>query len=156
PQSGLSTQPGRAYVVFGRDSALGETFPATIELAELDGVTGFRIEGVASRDFLGEHVAPVGDVNGDGIDDLLVAGPRSAFIVYGRDTTSGPGFPAVLELADLDGSDGLAITGAGALWGVGGAGDLNRDGASDFIIGSPHYGVPGKSYLVFGRMPDVP
>jgi hypothetical protein len=38
---------------------------------------------------------------------------------------------------------------------VGSAGDVNRDGASDFIIGWTPYGGSGKAFVALGRMPDA-
>ena len=90
---------------------------------------------------------PLGDVNGDGIGDLLLACPDRvaaalhpesyAYLIFGRTE----GFPANLDLNSLDGSDGLcpsrcraraipqAIAG-------GGAGYINHDGIPDLAIGA--------------------
>lgn len=49
----------------------------TINLASLNGLSGFRIDGVAAGDFAGYSVSDAGDVNGDGIDDLIVGAFRA-------------------------------------------------------------------------------
>lgn len=78
---------GRAYVIFGKSRG----WP--IDLRErLSG--GFRIRGVAPGSFTGQSVSDAGDVNGDGLGDLIVGAPwadrpRSqnsgwAFVVFGR------------------------------------------------------------------------
>ena len=58
---------GQAYVIFGRSS-----FPAVFSLASLDGSTGFTINGSAAGDYLGYEVDGAGDVNGDGVEDMLI------------------------------------------------------------------------------------
>jgi FG-GAP repeat len=35
-------------------------------------VNGFRIDGIAAGDYSGLSVSSAGDVNGDGIDDLII------------------------------------------------------------------------------------
>ena len=64
-----------AYVVFG--SAAG--FAASIDLASLDDATGFRLDGIADHDYTGRSVAGAGDVNGDGIDDLVIGAPGATY-----------------------------------------------------------------------------
>lgn len=46
-------------------------FPATLSLADLTPKTGFTINGADAYDQLGYSVSSVGDVNGDGIADLI-------------------------------------------------------------------------------------
>jgi len=52
-----------------------QTLPATLDLASLDGTIGFRLDGEASADQAGFAVSDAGDVNGDGVADLLVGAP---------------------------------------------------------------------------------
>ena len=49
---------------------------ASINLASLDGSTGFRLAGVGNDDYSGYSVASAGDVNGDGFADLIVGARR--------------------------------------------------------------------------------
>ncbi|MGH8615256.1 MAG: integrin alpha, partial [Gammaproteobacteria bacterium] len=71
------TRSGASYVVFGRDTAQSGDFPAQLELSSLDGTNGFHLSGAAANDFSGGAVSAAGDVNGDGLADLLI-GARGA------------------------------------------------------------------------------
>ncbi|MDO9418842.1 hypothetical protein, partial [Pararhizobium sp.] len=153
---------GSSYVVFGKTASFGPS----ISLASLNGGNGFRIDGAAAGDQSGHSVASAGDVNGDGIDDLIVsarlADPNGSsnagvsYVVFGSDD----GFPEVLNLSDLNGVNGFSISGeAQSDWSgisVSSAGDINGDGISDVLIGAmladPNgVGGAGAGYVVFGR-----
>src|SRR5207244_1215579 len=56
------------------------------------------------------------------------------------------GFPAVLELSSLDGTNGFRLDGAAAQ-SVAGAGDVNGDGFADLIVGARG---GGAACVVFG------
>src|SRR4028119_463421 len=152
---------GQSYVVFGSNSGFG----AGLDLSELNGSNGFAINGIAVYDESGLSVSSAGDVNGDGIDDLIIgaitADPNGiynagqSYVVFG----SNSGFGAGLDLSTLNGSNGFAINGIAdadisGYW-VSSAGDVNGDGFDDLIIGafiaSPN-GIlgAGQSYVVFG------
>ena len=154
---------GASYVVFGSSSG----FSASLDLSTLNGSNGFVIQGFEAGGLLGYSVSAVGDVNGDGIDDLIVSAPWSApngnskagavYVVFG----SNSGFSASLDLSTLNGSNGFVINGInqGDYSGrsVSSAGDINGDGIDDLIIGAPQIpfatGIPastGASYVVFG------
>lgn len=64
---------GSSYVIFGSAG----THQADVDLSADLGMTGFRIDGAAARDYAGFSVSSAGDVNGDGFDDLIV-GARGA------------------------------------------------------------------------------
>jgi hypothetical protein len=146
---------GEAYIVFGRKS-----FPASLDLIDLDGTNGFMLLGAAAGDHTGVGVAGAGDVNGDGLDDVMIgangASPEGSasgrvYLVYGRRMV-----PPVLELAALDGEDGFFIDGAAAGHAIGlaldGGGDFNGDGIADMIIGAPGASQSsGAAYVVFGN-----
>ncbi|MGB0133882.1 integrin alpha [Dokdonella sp.] len=151
---------GSAYVVFG-----SKVFPSSdFLLSSLDGSNGFRLDGVARSDYAGEIVSGAGDVNGDGVDDLLISAAHanpgsqnagSVYVYFG----SGTAFPPVVSLADLDGFIGMRFDGIAENDGAGhsasGAGDVNNDGVDDLIIGASGTDIAGpasgSSYVVFGR-----
>lgn len=164
--NGIST--GSTYVVFGKDTGVAGDFAASIALGGLDGTNGFKINGVLSAGLAGYSVASAGDVNGDGIGDLII-GARDAdlgssdngvsYVVFGKDTATAGAFDATLELSALNGSNGFRIAGAMASersgWSVASAGDVNGDGVGDLIIGASladaNGAGSGASYVVFGR-----
>ena len=144
---------GASYVVFGSRGG----FNSPLDLSGLDGSDGFVINGINAENFDGTG-GGTGDINGDGIDDLIIR-PRGAdpndqgYVVFG----SKNGFSPALELSSLDGSNGFAINGINALTRAdisGEAGDINGDGIGDLII-SASFAAPngrgsGQSYVVFG------
>jgi len=150
---------GAGYVVFGSD----EAWTSPVNLSGLDGSSGFRINSAGGGDTLGASVSAAGDINGDGMDDLLIgatlAGTPAAYngasyVVFGSDEA----WPSSINLSTLDGSSGVVIRGVnpGDETGtsVGAAGDVNGDGIDDLIIGSPladpNGDDSGSSYIVFG------
>ena len=171
--SGGAEDAGESYVVFGSTQA----FPAIVPLVSLfppdgDGSRGFVLAGIDVGDQSGFSVSAAGDVNSDGIDDVIVGalsadpgGNTSAgesYVVFG----STQGFPAVVPLGSLyppgggDGSRGFVLTGIreGDTSGssVSAARDVNGDGIADLLIGAPNADLGGEanvgeSYVVFGR-----
>ncbi len=152
-------------------------FPPDLGVSDLDGTAGFTVSGHLTREF-GVSVARIGDVNGDGIDDMGSGGPGVSFpppdcggcpgecddcdptpgavyVIFGRSDIGGDGS---WSTEDLDGSNGFRVPGinpkdsAGA---VSPAGDFNNDGIDDFLVGandvSP-FGIlfAGEAYLIYG------
>jgi len=162
-----SNEVGRAYVLFGRKTA----FPPEFDLGDLlarhggDGSSGVVLTNLDEDEYCCDALGNAGDVNGDGIEDVLVGAPFAGepntgrvYVVFGRSAA----FPAELALVDLlagnggDGSTGFVIHGIDSAGGaVSGAGDVSGDGIDDVIIGAPsadpHGFGSGEAYVVFGR-----
>ena len=117
-----------------------------MDLGALDGTDGFAISGIDAGDFSGWSVSGAGDVNGDGVGDVIIGanGANSmageSYVVFGKDVASNGGFAANVSLGSLTGADGFVINGfaAGDRAGssVSNVGDLNGDGVDDVIVGA--------------------
>ncbi len=153
---------GAAYVIFGQ--ALEKTGVAgapTVDVTSLAAGEGLAIIGEAAGDEAGFSVAEVGDVNGDGIDDILIGAVKgtsagsdsgTAYVVFGSES------PATeIDLGNL-GDQGFRIIakngGDCVGYSVSSAGDINGDGLMDLLIGAPTadtgFADAGKTYVVFG------
>jgi hypothetical protein len=129
-------ESSRSYVVFG------QTGTTAVDLSSLisgSSTAGFVIYGQSAGDTSGYSVSSAGDVNGDGLEDLIVGAHLSdpttgtdagrSYVVFGQTGTTG------VELSSLtsgSGTAGFVINGqaAGDASGqsVSSAGDVNGDG----------------------------
>ena len=109
-------------------------FPANFDLSDINGTNGFNLPAISVA-------ASLGDINQDGIDDFIstfgtLSGSSDpiAYVVFGSST----GFPDPIDETTLNGSNGFIIEGLSGGSGrpVGGDGDFNGDGISDFILGN--------------------
>lgn len=127
--------PGSVYVVFGKDDA------GAVSTLALKG-RGFKIVGEKPEDAAGFSVAGPGDLNSNGLDDILLGAPRpftrsgrgKAYVVFGKADGSR------VRLSELRGR-GIKLAGGspgddGAA-AVSGAGDVNGDGRPDLIVRIP-------------------
>ena len=152
---------GKTYVVFGRNTA-----NATIDLGQVAaGVGGFAIVSNTNDEQSGHSVSSAGDINGDGLADIILGAPFKtesggvntghSFVVYGKSSTT------QVNLTDIaNNTGGFAIIGQGAQdlsgYSVGAAGDVNGDGLADLIVGAHGYDTAhgsvqtGRSYIIFG------
>jgi Ca2+-binding RTX toxin-like protein len=148
---------GAAYIIFGKAGGL-----PNMDLSALTSTEGFKIVGEAAGDWTGFTISSAGDVNGDGLGDLIIGSSRSdvggtdagaAFVVFGKATGFG-----TIDLASLAPADGFRLTGDGlsdqAGSSVSSAGDINGDGLGDIIVGAPGSDSSGSgtggAYVIFG------
>ncbi|MEN0067313.1 MAG: integrin alpha [Myxococcota bacterium] len=140
---------GAAYVVYG-----GGFLTGTLNLVNAD----LEIVGENAGDEV-QAVSSAGDVNGDGIDDLLVGANRNdegggdagaAYVIFGSPTRR----TGSLDLADADvklvGQSTFDRAGSS----VAGVGDVDADGFDDILVGAPSTdfgnGGTGTAYLIYG------
>ncbi|MFO0142949.1 MAG: integrin alpha, partial [Aphanizomenon sp.] len=153
---------GKTYVVFGKT----DLFNQTIDISSLNGTNGFVINGAKAGDESGRSVSNIGDINGDGVDDLAIGAPGgignslgSAYVIFGSEESDY--FNNPIELSNLDGK-GFEIQGSelftnrNAGWAISAAGDINGDGIKDLLIGASNpgnneSGTIGESYVIFGK-----
>lgn len=143
---------GQSFIIFGNQ----EPWPAQFDLADLDGNNGFIINGINEEDLSGYAVSGVGDVNKDGLDDILIAAwwankYGQIYVLFGSKAP----WPRIMNLKDLNGFNGFAINGIPASGGytINGAGDVNHDGYDDILIGAPWANKEiGQSFIVYGNL----
>ena len=151
-RSAGSSLTGKSYVVFGQAAN------TTIDLATLAlggaNAGGFVINTSVLSGQSGYSVSYAGDINGDGLADLIVGAPSAntygvTYVVYGKTDTS------AIDLANIaKGVGGFAITAPNPQWNgvsVTAAGDVNGDGFADLLVGAYKANSnAGASYVIFG------
>ncbi len=133
---------GRAYAFFGTAIGLGGGERAALTAA------GAIIDGTASNGRFGSAIANLGDLNGDGSDDLgfgaradsttFTTGGR-VYIKYGSTSTWMGTVALDAILTPHAAGEALGLT-------LDGAGDFDDDGFDDMVIGTNQ----GSAYLVMG------
>jgi len=138
----------------------GSATPAAVSLTALSGI-GFGITPQVNGDQAGWSVGSAGDVNGDGRDDFIVGAVYNggsergaAYVVFGSDAR----MTSVNLNTIASGVGGFKIagqeTGARAGYSVSAAGDLDRDGYGDVIVGAIYADADGTNsgaaYVVYG------
>lgn len=143
------SENGAAYVVYG-----GSNYGNSLNLGTLPSSSGFVMTGVNNDDFTGFSVSPAGDLNGDGVGDLLIGAKGknmnsgSVYLVYGNRN----GYTTLpLNSGGVVRFDG-AVNGDNTGFSVSALGDVNMDSSSDFIIGAPGYNSnTGAAFVVYGQ-----
>ncbi|WP_210116130.1 malectin domain-containing carbohydrate-binding protein [Hymenobacter wooponensis] len=131
---------GRAYLFMGSSTGTSPT-------------AGSTLTGQAALTNFGASVAGAGDVNGDGYADVLIGAAanqleqRRAYLYYGS-SQGLPTTPGTTLTPDLSQTEQFGNI-------VGGAGDINRDGFGDFIVGASQANA-GQVYVYYGRSAGLP
>jgi hypothetical protein len=155
--SGANSGAGKVYVVFGTRGGFADPLP----LSSLDGTNGFELDGL-SGDQAGFSVS-AGDVNGDGVADILIgagtanSGAGKVDVVFGK-ATGWSGTPTALNAAFVNGINGAEFDGPSIYSSLGNGpstlavGDVNGDGIGDLLMDAPHVASnTGAFYVVFGK-----
>lgn len=131
-----SASKGRVYVYHGSVNGISSSAAATFD-------------GTNALGYFGRSVDGAGDVNGDGFDDLIVgsngvsSNSGAAYIYYGSATgVSSVGMTTLTGAANSQ--FGFAVSSAG---------DINRDGYDDVLVGAFALGSPdnvGAVYVYHG------
>jgi len=138
------TDRGRAYILYGKASGIGN-----IDVSTLTGAQGFYIQGGVNNTLAGYQVAGLGDLNGDGIDDIAISTTPlggETYVIYGKTS----GLSNITVPAALAGSQGFVIRNTAdpkSVGSIAAAGDVNGDGYQDILVGSNSH----EAYLIFGK-----
>lgn len=147
---------GAAYILFGQDGTSWSGY----NLSTLGNYLKITGTGLATGSDLGGAVSGIGDFNGDGKSDIVVAatedtlgGPGKAYVVFG-------GASGTIDVSTLNGTNGFTIDGTNSngvdILGGGSVGDFNGDGRSDFaVIFGDGAGI-NDIYIVYGRAGTMP
>jgi len=135
----VGARGGKAFIYYGGPS--------------LDATPDLTLTGETTGSWFGNSVAPAGDVNGDGFDDVIVGAP-----MYGPSVSQVGRAYVFFGGTSPDAVPDKVFTGAAANdqvgWMVGRAGDMNGDGYSDVFATAPRYYTagpnPGGAYVWFG------
>jgi hypothetical protein len=137
-----TVNPGeRQRVQVFRGSATGPVYPPIV-----------LWDTTQALDSYGRSLANAGDVNGDGLEDLVVGAPNNArvYLFHG----SSAGFSATPD---------ATITGEGIYsrfgWVLAGAGDVNGDSYGDLLVAAPRFDTSddqaGRVYLYYGSSSGI-
>lgn len=140
-----TTNQGAVFIYYGSASGIAVASPTLF---------AFGQEGAK----LGYSVAGAGDVNGDGFSDIIAGAPDYdngedepnvgvAWLYYG---SAGGVIPSPVTLEGGAGLFGFSVSGAG---------DVNGDGYSDVLVGSPSFGtnfnLEGAFYFFTGSSSGI-
>eukprot|EP01034_Spumella_vulgaris_P027222 gene27222-33912_t len=153
--TGMNTSgnPATNYVVFGGSNLSAFNVNALSAAGNGKGyaISAMTATGVESYSALGQAT---GDVNGDGLDDIIFNdGSKISYVMFGK-----TGDAPVTLSAIQAGSGGFVIVGhttASNTMDVDVVGDFNGDGLADMVVGHPNMTMndktTGGAYLVYGR-----
>jgi len=123
---GYSSGIGRAYIYFGG--------------IIMDSIADVIMTGIGHQ--FGCSVSSSGDVNGDGYSDVIVGAliGNAAYIMFGGINMDN--IADIILIDNVTDSFGNSVSRAG---------DINRDGFSDVIVGAPKFNNgSGRAYIYFG------
>jgi len=162
---GQPTHQGAVFLLFGQ-----KTWPAVVDVGQLDGTNGAIFYGDQPNDAIGVAVSAAKDFNMDGIDDFMVSatgdGKSSSrgkvYLIFGHNGT----WPSPSALITLNGKNGVIFRGEGPYddFGRSIAPAHNVDGTDRpvIIVGAPGANATdaatslGRTYLFYGHPGPFP
>ncbi|MFC1922351.1 kelch repeat-containing protein [Chloroflexota bacterium] len=137
PCTGLAKGEGIAYLVLGKPKA--DWASPTLNLGDADA----SFLGCETASMTARQLYTAGDVNGDGLDDILISGWKcgenftgKTYLVLGREEADwGTQYPVEQADASFLGEYEWDF----ASYYVATAGDVNDDGYDDFLISATHF-----------------
>ena len=153
---------GVVYVVYGSDALFSDI---DTNATSFSPTQGFKIydSNAALNNYLGISASFAGDVNGDGIDDIIIGAPNKngsqgvAYVVYGNYTLT----DVDLSSPSFNPLQGFTITHTSKITpqvgiSVNYAGDVNGDGVDDVIVGAiSEDSARGSAYVIFGNKTPI-
>jgi hypothetical protein len=134
-------------MVFGSKTS----FPQTLNFNQLINNIGFYGSGNSTSAPLTASASSVGDLNGDGYDDVcIVLANQNGYLLFGTNQTYPSGFNPAVPNPLWSAIIGLDID-QQAVNCVGGIGDVNLDGLDDFAVGSYLSNNNGQGFIIYGN-----
>jgi len=142
---------GAVYILFGKNASIS-SFAANYDLGTLAPADGLTLTGAFVNGTAGMIATNVGDVSGDGIDDILIGGLDAnglgaAYLVFG-----GTGITS-MNLSAINGSNGYVFDGVdlglfAPAFTAAGLGDVNNDSINDIALGAADAGAAGNGKVI--------
>lgn len=138
---------GLPYDILKLPEIMSNDMSMPFEDPEGDAMQVRIFNGLAAGDYHGQSVSSAGDVNGDGIDDIIVGAYEAnsftgkAYIYFGGNIINTVADVIITGEAP-DSRLGISVSSAG---------DVNADGYDDVIVGAfGYFGYTGRAFIYFG------